>query len=124
MVCPPARSDGSPRVLTRGVGHTLEDSVPPHALLYLILPLLHVLILSFLILPLQVQGSGDVVLERMRLVLNQLAADVAARELHNRDPNDESDPDDDEDDYDVDGPLIPADFPGLFSDDVSCLMLL
>ena len=71
------------------------------------------------------QGSGDVVLERLRLVLNQLAADVAARELHDRDPNDESDPDDDDDDdYDVNGPLIPTDFPGLFSEDVSCLMLL
>ena len=65
------------------------------------------------------------VLERLRLVLNQLAADRAARELNDREPNDESDPDnDDEDDYDVDGPLIPTDFPGLFSDDVSCLMLL
>ena len=77
--------------------------------------------LLYLILPPQVQGGGDVVLERLRLVLNQLAADRADREH-----NDESGyPDDDEEgDYDVDGPLIPTDFPGLFSDDVSCLMLL
>ena len=61
------------------------------------------------------------VLERLRLVLNQLAADRADREH-----NDESDypDDDDEGDYNVDGPLTPTDFPGLFSDDVSCLMLL
>ena len=107
-MCPPARPDGSPRLRTRGVAHTPEDSVPPHALLYLILP------------P-QVQGGCDVVLERLRLVLNQLAADRADREH-----NDESDypDDDDEGDYDVDGPLTPTDRPGLFSDDVSCLMLL
>ena len=72
------------------------------------------------------QGSGDVVLERLRVVLNQLAADRAAREINDGEHNDKPDyPDDDgEDDYDVDGPLIPTDFPGLFSDDLSCLMLL
>ena len=124
LVCPPARPDSSPRLQTRGVAHTPEDSVPPHVLLYLILPLLHVLL--YLIPPLQVQGSGDVVLERLRLVLNQLAADRAAREINDGEHNDEPDyPDDDgEDNYDVDGPLIPTDFPVLFSDDVSCLMLL
>ena len=78
----------------------------PHALLYLILP------------P-QVQGGGDVVIERLRLVLNQLAADRADREH-----NDESGYPDDDDEDDYDGPLTLTDRPGLFSDDVSCLMLL
>ena len=95
LVCPPARSDGYPRVLTRGVAHTPEDSVLHHSLPYLS-PLLLLLLLC-LILPLQVQGGGDVVAERLRLVLNQLAADYLARELNDRDPNNESDPDDDDD---------------------------
>ena len=80
----------------------------PHTLLYLILP------------P-QVQGGGDVVLDRLRLVLNQLAADRADREYNDHDGSGYPD-DDDEDDYD--GPLVPPDQAGLLSDDVSFLMLL
>ena len=53
------------------------------------------------------QGGGEVVAERLRRVLNHLAGV----------PDTDADPNDD---YNDDGPPVPADYPGLFSDDVSC----
>ena len=76
------------------------------------------LALLYRILPPHVQGGRDVVLQR--LVLNKLAADRADREY-----DDESSYPDDGDEDNYKGPLtIPTDWPGLFSDDVSCLLLL
>ena len=98
-------------MLTRGVGHTLADSVLYPSLMIFFF-LLFMVFLMIYALPLQVQGDADDVVESLRLVLNQLAAAaVVAAEY----PAAEEDEDDDVD---------PADYPGLFSDDVSCLMLL
>ena len=113
MLCPPVGTPGYPRVLTRGIAHTSQDSV-----LHLPLPLIGLsrLLLFCLILPLQVQGAGEVVVERLRRALNQLAADYMVGEFADE-INAFSDGDDD--DSDADGPPDPADYPGLFSDDVS-----
>ena len=52
-------------------------------------------------------GGGEVVAERLRRVLNHLAGVRGADAGY-------------DDDYTDDGPPVPADYPGLFSDDVSC----
>ena len=63
-------------------------------------------------LPLQVQGDARDVVASLQQVLDQLS--VAAMVDDEYDATGEGSDDDDD----------PADYPGLFTDDVSCLMLL
>ena len=110
LVCPPRRPGEPPELWTCGVAHILDNLVLSQSSLT---PL-------FVLLPFpQVQGGGDVVLEHLCLALNQMADARAGRESA-----DKPDYPDDDDDEDYNGPLTPTDWPGLFSDDVSCLMLL
>ena len=109
-MCPPRRPGESPSLWTCGVAHTLDALVPFLALL-------------FVVLPFQVQGGGEVALEQLRLALNQMAEARDGQDSADEPDDNQDYPDDHSDDHDG-GPLTPTDWLGLFSDDVSCLMLL
>ena len=81
------------------------------------------LIFSVSYSPFQVHGGGEVALEQLRLALNQMA-EARVGQGSADEPDDNQDyPDNDSDDHDG-GPLALTDWPGLFSNDVSCLILL
>ena len=102
VVCPPSLADGSFRVLTRGVGHSQDGSVL-YSYSY------STLVYNF---PLQVQGDARDVVDGLLQLLSQFT--VAAAINDGYDAADEYADDNDD----------PADYPGLFTNNVSFLMLL
>ena len=110
VVCPPSLADGSYRVLTRGVGHSQDGSVLySYSYSYFVFESFVVGVYNF---PLQVQGDARDVVDGLLQLLSQFT--VAAAINDGYDAADEYADDNDD----------PADYPGLFTNNVSFLMLL
>ena len=113
VVCPPSRADGSLRVLTRGVGHSLEGSVLYScSCFFSFFGVFGLFVDKVYNVPLQVQGDARDVVGDLLQLLNQFAVAAVINDEYAAAEEDADDEDD------------PADYPGLFTDNVSCLMLL
>ena len=113
VVCPLALADGSVRILTRGVGHSREGSVLYScSCIFSFFGVFGFFVDKVYNFPLQVQGDARAVVDGLLQVLNQFAVAAVINDEYAAAEEDADDEDD------------PADYPGLFTNNVSFLMLL